>query len=117
VVGAQLGARGALDLVGPAQAATWCVVSVDQEGTGRRREQTAVIVLQGDHGLHGNSEAEITDTFGKDAVAPIWNQVMSALRVPEKYQNGDETYALENPLNMSRYLVNAFVGRNYRYIE
>jgi hypothetical protein len=81
------------------------------------RDPDAVIVLQGDHGLHGNSEAEITDTFGKDAVAPIWNQVMSALRVPEKYQNGDETYALENPLNMSRYLVNAFVGRNYRYIE
>ncbi len=80
------------------------------------RDPDAVIVLQGDHGLHGNSEAEITEAFGKDAVIPIWNQVMSALRVPDKYKNGEEARALSNPLNMSRYLVNAFVGRNYDYL-
>jgi hypothetical protein len=81
------------------------------------RDPDAVIVLQADHGLHGNTEEEITDTFGKDAVQPIWNQVLSALRVPKKYQNGEESYALSDPLNMSRYLVNAFVGKNYTYIQ
>lgn len=41
---------------------------------------------------------------------------MSAIRVPEKYQTGEEHYAMENPLNISRYLVNSFVGRNYEYL-
>lgn len=81
------------------------------------RDPEAVIVLQADHGLHCNTKEEITSAFGEDAVAPIWNQVMSALRVPEKYQNGDETFALSNPLNMSRYLVNSFVGKNYAYVQ
>jgi len=79
------------------------------------RDPDAVIVLQADHGLHGQSRSQITTAFGEDAVAPIWNQVMSALRVPEKYRTGEETYALRNPLNMSRYLVNTFVGKNYEY--
>ena len=81
------------------------------------RDPDAVIVLQADHGLHGQSEAQITAAFGKDAVLPIWNQVMSALRVPEKYKDGEESFALSNPLNMSRYLVNTFVGENYAYVE
>jgi len=77
----------------------------------------AVIVLQADHGLHGQSEAQITAAFGADAVKPIWNNVMSALRVPEEFKSGDERYALSNPLNMSHYLVNSFVGRNYAYVQ
>jgi hypothetical protein len=81
------------------------------------RDPDAVIVLQADHGLHGQSADQITQAFGQDAVLPIWNQVMSALRVPDKYKNGDESYALESPLNMSRYLVNSFVGKNYDYLQ
>ena len=81
------------------------------------RDPDAVIVLQADHGLHGQSEAQITAAFGKDAVLPIWNQVMSALRVPEKYKSGEESFALSNPLNMSRYLVNSYVGKNYAYVD
>jgi hypothetical protein len=34
--------------------------------------------------------SEITEAFGKDPVIPIWNQVMSALRVPDKYKNGEK---------------------------
>ncbi len=81
------------------------------------RDPDAVIVLQADHGLHQNTAAEITQAFGEDAVEPLWNQVLSALRVPEKYQTGEERHALENPLNMSRYLVNTFVGKNYDYVQ
>ncbi len=81
------------------------------------RDPEAVIVLQADHGLHGQSRAQITAAFGTDAVRPIWNGVMSALRVPEKYESGEESFALSNPLNMSRYLVNSFVGGNYAYVQ
>ena len=77
----------------------------------------AVIVIQSDHGLHGNTEADFKAAFGEDADAvELWNSTMSAIRVPEKYQTGEEHYAMENPLNISRYLVNSFVGRNYEYL-
>lgn len=75
----------------------------------------AVIALQADHGLHGQSAEEIAAAFGPDAVLPIWNGVFSALRVPETYQTGEEALALSDPLNLARYLVNAFVGENYQY--
>lgn len=77
----------------------------------------AVIVIQADHGLHGNTEEEFRTAFGEDADAiELWNSTMSAIRVPEKYRTGEEHYALENPLNISRYLVNSFVGKNYEYL-
>ena len=95
-------------------AADMLIVMLDQI---LARDPDAVIVLQGDHGLHGQSREQITAAFGEEAVLPIWNQVMSALRVPEKYKSGEESFALSNPLNMSRYLVNSFVGRNYAYVE
>jgi len=78
----------------------------------------AVIVLQADHGLHGQTEEQIAAAFGSpDAAIDIWNNVFSAVRIPDKYKNGDEIYAERNPLNMSRYLVNSFVGKNYAYVE
>lgn len=77
----------------------------------------AVIVIQADHGLHGNEEKDFKAAFGEDADAiELWNSTMSAIRVPEKYRTGEEHYALENPLNISRYLINNFVGRNYEYL-
>lgn len=76
----------------------------------------AVIVLQGDHGLHGQTEAQIAAAFGADAVLPLWNGVISALRVPEADRTGEETQALATPLNLTRYLINAFVGQNYQYL-
>lgn len=81
------------------------------------KDPDAVIVLQADHGLHGNTQAEFVNAFGENAVAKeLWNCVISAIRVPEQYQNGEEVYAIENPLNISRYLVNRFVGQNYDYL-
>ncbi len=76
----------------------------------------AVIVLQADHGLHGQSKEQITEAFGNGAEIDIWNNVFSAVRVPDKVKNGDEHYAEENPLNISRYLVNSYVGENYAYV-
>lgn len=77
----------------------------------------AVIVIQADHGLNAQKERHIVEAFGEAAVLPIWNQVMSAVRVPADDQNGEEHFAYENPLNIARYLVNRFVGQNYTYLE
>ena len=42
---------------------------------------------------------------------------MSAIYIPDKFKNGDEEY-LNNPLNISRYLVNNYVGNNnYDYLD
>ena len=77
----------------------------------------AVIVIQADHGLHGNVEEDFQAAFGEDADAlELWNSTMSTIRVPEIYRTGEEHYATENPLNISRYLVNSFVGKNYEYL-
>ena len=77
----------------------------------------AVIVVQADHGLHGTTEAQIYRAFGKGAVpADLWNHTISAVRVPLKYRNGNEERMRNSPLNISRYLINSFVGRgNYEY--
>lgn len=82
------------------------------------KDPDAVIVVQADHGVHANTEDELKKYFGSD-VNPleIWNSTMSALRVPAEYKTGDEHYALETPLNMTRYLVNSFVGKNYEYLK
>lgn len=77
----------------------------------------AIIILQADHGLHGNTKRDFQLAFGEDVQEDeLWNQVMSAVRIPEKYCNGEEIYAYTNPLNISRYLVNRFVGQNYEYL-
>ena len=79
-------------------------------------DQDAVIVLVADHGLHGQTQEQISQVFDTpEAALDIWNSVISAIRVPEQYKNGEEHYAKENPLNLSRYLVNSFVGKNYEY--
>lgn len=81
-------------------------------------DPNAVIILQADHGLHNQSSEQIIEAFGKsEAAIDIWNSVFSAIRVPEPYQNGQERYTMEDPRNISRYLINSFVGENYDYIE
>lgn len=77
----------------------------------------AVIIIQADHGLHCNTEEDFMQAFGEQADAvEIWNSTFSAVRVPEQYKNGEEKHMMDTPLNITRYLVNRFVGRNYDYI-
>ena len=77
----------------------------------------AVIILQADHGLHTATEEAIIKAFGStDAVLDIWNNVFCAIRIPDQFQAEDEQYVMENPLNISRYLINSYVGPNYSYI-
>ena len=78
----------------------------------------AVIVLQADHGLHLLSEEEIAAAFGEgEAVQKgLWNQVMSAVRIPAEHQTEANFEILSDPRNISRYLINTYIGQNYDYI-
>ena len=79
---------------------------------------SAVIVVQSDHGLHGNTEKEFIDAFGENTdAADLWNNTISAIRVPDEYSFGEEEYIYNSPLNISRWLINNYVGRNYDYIQ
>jgi uncharacterized membrane protein YhaH (DUF805 family) len=72
----------------------------------------AVIVVQADHGLHHPRNREILLEKGgtEEDVRIMQNQVMSAVRIPETWGGLEEPL---DPLDISRELVNRFVGKNY----
>ncbi len=83
-----------------------------------QKDPNAVIVLQADHGLHVATAEEFEAVMGRPIrEVDLWNNVLCALRVPAKLRTGEESKALDNPLNMTRYLVNSFVGRRYKYLD
>lgn len=78
-----------------------------------RSDPDAVIVIQGDHGLHTFLPEEFRRCFGKECPAvELWNHVISAVRIPPSLREGDEDVIQETPLNISRYLINHYVGSN-----
>ncbi len=83
------------------------------------KDPDAVIVLQSDHGINYLYDDTLDASFNvsNHDWYDMRHGTMSAIRVPEKYQNGEEAYAVNNPLNMSRYIINNFVGKNYEYLE
>ncbi|MBR1602459.1 MAG: hypothetical protein IJ667_03360, partial [Synergistaceae bacterium] len=86
------------------------------------QDPDAIIIIQSDHGMHTNLEPEFKaafpDKFNSNTAKELWNSTMSAIRVPDKFKTGEEHYALNNPLNITRYLVNNFVGaNNYEYLS
>jgi hypothetical protein len=72
----------------------------------------AVIVVQADHGLHAEESREILLEKGgtEEDVRIMQNQVMSAVRIPETWGGLEEPL---DPLDISRVLVNRYVGKNY----
>ena len=72
----------------------------------------AVIIIQADHGIHDMSvKQELLDSgFTIDEVIEMYLSTMSAVRIPPEYGGLDAPLA---PLNISRELVNRFVGENY----
>ena len=81
-------------------------------------DPNSVIILQSDHG----NNVTVCETLMKDLdieksdCANIRNSTFSAVYVPEEYKLGNEEY-LNNPLNISRYIINNYVGDNYKYIQ
>jgi hypothetical protein len=76
----------------------------------------AIIVAQADHGLHDPStQNQVLSSGGTmDDVGLVYNQVMSAVRIPDKWGGLD---APPDPLNITRLLVNRYVGQNYELLE
>ena len=79
------------------------------------QDPNAVIVLQSDHGFHTNTTQRqlLADGLSEEEVANLHNSVMSAVRIPEQYGGLDEPL---HPLNITRELVNRFVGQNYQLL-
>ena len=72
----------------------------------------SVIVLQSDHGIINNESLEQMRIWGytENDIRDARMVVFSAVRIPPQYGGVDEPIA---PLNISRELVNRFVGENY----
>lgn len=72
----------------------------------------AIIVLQGDHGIHIQDDQEFLYASGHshEVIAHLQRSAFSAVRIPHEYGGLDYPLA---PLNISRELVNRFVGENY----
>lgn len=79
------------------------------------RNPGAVIVIQSDHGFHteGTQRTLISTGFTQEEVISLHNSVMSAVRIPEIYGGLDEPL---DPRNITRELVNRFVGLNYELL-
>jgi len=77
----------------------------------------AVIVIQSDHGIHRTEthEALQSGTLGLTAedTAHLHNSVLSAVRIPPQYGG---LHSPLDPRNITRELVNRFVGVNYELL-
>jgi len=75
----------------------------------------AIIVLQSDHGIHSDDIKNYLMDIGytEDEVLKLYLSVFSAVRIPAQYGGLDAPLA---PLNISRELVNRFVGQNYELL-
>ena len=84
----------------------------------KTNDPNSVIVLQGDHGIHLLSCNRMIKSIGvEEQDCPIIrDSAISAIYIPKEYRLGDEEY-LSNPLNISRYIINNYVGKNYEYIK
>ena len=81
-------------------------------------DNNSIIVLQSDHGIHildCNELKELLNVEDRDCY-DIRNSMFSSIYVPDGFKNDNED-VLSNPLNISRYLINNYVGENYKYLK
>ena len=77
----------------------------------------AVIVMQADHGFHlmETQEYMLEQGYSLEQIMALNHSVFSAVRIPQKYGGLDAAIA---PLNITRELVNRFVGEgNYELLS
>lgn len=84
----------------------------------KEKDESSIIILQSDHGFHTVDPLNMARAYGKDISGSekLGDSTISAIYIPEKYRNGEEKYLAE-PLNISRYLINNYIGVNYDYLE
>ena len=75
----------------------------------------AIIVLQSDHGIHHRGrDWMVKNGYPNDQVNEMNYSVLSAVRIPENFDGLSEPL---DPLNITRLLVNRYVGENYEMLE
>jgi len=76
----------------------------------------AVIVIQADHGMHqpDSQQALLDAGLTRGEVLHLFNSVISAVRIPVQYGGLDSAI---DPINITRELVNRFVGENYQLLD
>ena len=81
-------------------------------------DKNAIIIVQADHGLNMGDDEVIMNLLhiSNEEVQDVRNSVINAVYIPDSLRKGDED-VLKEPLNISRYLVNHYVGYNYEYIK
>ena len=79
------------------------------------RNPNAVIVLQSDHGFHLDEVQRhlLEKGYSLEQVLELTHSVLSAVRIPDEYGGLEEPIA---PLNITRVLVNRFIGENYQLV-
>jgi hypothetical protein len=78
------------------------------------QDPNAVIVLESDHGFHGYKYDDMLKWgYTEEDMRNMHYSVMSAVRIPPQYGKLKEPL---DPLDITRYLVNNFVGQNYEYL-
>ena len=80
------------------------------------RNPNAVIVIQADHGMNAASTHNVLREkgFSDEDILRLTHSVMSAVRIPSQFGSIEEPIA---PLNITRELVNRFVGENYELLS
>jgi hypothetical protein len=79
-------------------------------------DPNAVIIITGDHGVHGLNVHQLPSDYDYLTVEDlnnILNQVFFAVYLGGNEINED---IFHTPLNATRYLINTYVGENYEYI-
>jgi hypothetical protein len=118
--GSEVGARSKAEGLNPSRyppqhryAARFLVAYIDFI---LKNDPDAVIVVQADHGLHDEKTRAMLLAAGKteDDVRVMQNSVISAVRIPERWGGLDKPI---DPLNISRVLINRYVGKNYALLE
>lgn len=75
----------------------------------------AVIIIQGDHGMHQHESHDYMREAGytEEEIIELNFSAISAVRIPDVYGGLDEVL---DPLNIARVLVNRYVGKNYELL-
>jgi hypothetical protein len=78
-----------------------------------KEDPEAIIILQADHGTHlpQTQRWALNNNYSLDRLVTLHNSVLSAVRIPEKWGGLMEPL---DPINISRLLINRYVGYNYQ---
>jgi len=73
----------------------------------------AVIVIQADHGIECRAQLYMLDNnYPEEKVWDLFVSTISAVRIPEEFGRLDEPL---EPLDITKFLINSFVGKNYSF--